>query len=190
MVSTGDSLGEPHEDGPPHRATVVGTTTVEMVAIHDEDRGLFHAAEHELVLAPGLSRLLLMTPPYTRDAYTVDHLLRLARSVEFFKQFSDAVVRSLCQSMTLARYSPGDVVFKQGNPGETFYVILTGSARVIVKPRHPGATRSTNAEQPSTARTMVRVKTEYKLSLSSENLTPHGELVGTMCTLSSPCCTL
>lgn len=183
ILSCGDTIGEPHEDGPPYRATAVATTMVEMVKIQEQDRGLFHAAGHELVLAPGLSRLLLLTPTHNRDAYTVEHLARLARSVEVFKQFAPGVIRNLCQVMTLSQYSPGEIIFKQGSVGTAFYVILTGSVRVVVRsPEKDAATSWAGKKSAAGPRLRGFVRAPADAGGASPR-TLHGTVVGTMCTL-------
>ena len=173
----------------------MATTMVEMVVVKDQDRGLFHVAEHDPVLAPGLSRLLLATPTHTRDANTVDHLARLARSVEFFRQFPDHIVRGLCQVMTLQRKTAGQVVFRQGAPGDAFYVILTGCVRVVVDPRHggmglkrpeAGAEGRMKLAAKTDVRPMVRIdsfiRNNEKLSGGPRRGSQFGRVVGTMCT--------
>jgi len=182
VLGIGDSIGTPSVEPDPHAFTVVATTAIELIVVEDEDRGLFRAAENDLVLAPSLSRLLLRTPTQHRDKYTVDHLTRLARSVAFFRQLQPDVVRSLAQVMTLRLVQAGDVIFKQGDVGDAFFVILTGSVRVVVDPKfgHLAASNTTTGGSlPSSARPMYRLKDTDE---ASDQVSKFGQVVGTMCT--------
>ena len=194
VLSASDSIGEATQDGPPHANSVVATTTVELVTVQDHDRALFHAAERELVLAPGLSRLLLSTPNHTRDAYTISHIARLLRGVEFCRQLPDRVLQGLCQVATLQRCSPGQVVFRQGDVGDKFYIILTGSVHVVIggsNPQPPNSDAPSDspavelppALQPS-ARPVVRVSSFQinKRPARQRRGSVNGTIVGTLCT--------
>jgi CRP-like cAMP-binding protein len=43
-------------------------------------------------------------------------------------------LRGLARQATLAEYSPGDIVIQKGEPGDSLYVILGGSAKARGKP--------------------------------------------------------
>jgi cGMP-dependent protein kinase 1 len=58
--------------------------------------------------------------------------LRILRSVKLFSNLSEQERRRLAQSFTLEKFVAGAIIVKEGNPGDTFYIIKEGSAKVSV----------------------------------------------------------
>jgi len=56
--------------------------------------------------------------------------LALLRQVSFFGPLPYAIVEHLASELQLATYEPGDVIIQDGEPGERFYMITDGRARV------------------------------------------------------------
>jgi MFS family permease len=56
--------------------------------------------------------------------------LALLRQVSFFGPLPFAIVEHLAGELRSATYEPGDVIIQDGEPGERFYVIVDGRARV------------------------------------------------------------
>ena len=54
-------------------------------------------------------------------------------SIPSFADFTDEQLTTLEQRATMATFNAGDVVFKQGQPGDVFYVINQGSADVLIQ---------------------------------------------------------
>jgi hypothetical protein len=56
--------------------------------------------------------------------------LALLRQVSFFGPLPVAIVEHLAGKLQSADYAPGDVIIEEGQPGELFYMIAEGRARV------------------------------------------------------------
>ena len=54
----------------------------------------------------------------------------LLRNVPFFSPLPYAITERLASELQSAAYEPGDVVIRQGEPGERFYVIAEGQVRI------------------------------------------------------------
>jgi MFS family permease len=55
--------------------------------------------------------------------------LALLRQVSFFRPLPFATVEHLASELQSATYQPGDVIIREGEPGERFYIIAEGRAR-------------------------------------------------------------
>jgi len=55
-------------------------------------------------------------------------------SVELFAGLDDAEREAIGRGMLLKTFSPNAVIFKQGDLGDAFYVIVSGTANVMVRP--------------------------------------------------------
>jgi hypothetical protein len=55
--------------------------------------------------------------------------LALLRQVSFFRPLPFAIVEHLASELQPATYEPGDVIIREGEPGERFYIIAAGQAR-------------------------------------------------------------
>jgi hypothetical protein len=55
--------------------------------------------------------------------------LALLRQVSFFHPLPFAIVEHLTSELQSATYEPGDVIIRDGEPGERFYIIAEGRAR-------------------------------------------------------------
>ena len=55
--------------------------------------------------------------------------LALLRQVPFFHPLPFAIVEHLASELQSATYQPGDVIIREGEPGELFYIIAEGQAR-------------------------------------------------------------
>jgi Cyclic nucleotide-binding domain len=55
----------------------------------------------------------------------------LLRKVSFFSDASDKLIEDLASSLTLRKYSSGEIVFSVGDVGDRFYLIKEGSVCVI-----------------------------------------------------------
>jgi cyclic nucleotide-binding protein len=60
----------------------------------------------------------------------------LLRQVSFFGPLPFAIVEHLASEMHSATFAPGDVIIREGEPGERFYMISEGRARVGKDGRH------------------------------------------------------
>ena len=55
--------------------------------------------------------------------------LALLRQVPFFRPLPFAIVEHLASELQSATYEPGDVIVREGEPGDRFYIIAAGRAR-------------------------------------------------------------
>ena len=60
-----------------------------------------------------------------------ERVLNALRSVDAFASLSDPMIHKLRDLMTLGPFNAGEVVFEQGDEGDTFYVLLSGEAQVV-----------------------------------------------------------
>lgn len=57
----------------------------------------------------------------------------LRNEIPFFKDFTDQEFDDLLKKSTYSTFEPGSIIMKQGMPGETFYVIDSGTVEILVK---------------------------------------------------------
>ena len=57
-------------------------------------------------------------------------LTRLLRGVRLFSSVSPALIRALLSESTLCFFESGEAVFREGDPGDAFYLVCTGSVVV------------------------------------------------------------
>jgi len=60
----------------------------------------------------------------------------LLRQVTYFENFTDLEVRQLIEVGYRKRLRASDILFREGEPGNAFYIILTGSVEVFVEKIH------------------------------------------------------
>lgn len=59
--------------------------------------------------------------------------LAVMERVPFFQGLTKPQLENICDLSKEVRFMPDAVVVKEGDPGETFYVVLEGEAKVTVK---------------------------------------------------------
>jgi CRP-like cAMP-binding protein len=64
---------------------------------------------------------------------------RVLGSIEMFRMLSSSQVSLLIDSFTEQRYTAGDTVIRQGDDGDTFYIIKSGQVRVSVRATDGGS---------------------------------------------------
>src|SRR5215831_4091379 len=77
--------------------------------------------------------VVLSVPSLTAIDHTISAPgpdLALLRQVSFFGPLPFAIVEHLASELRSATYEPGDVIIQDGQPGERFYMIADGRARV------------------------------------------------------------
>jgi cAMP-dependent protein kinase regulator len=60
-------------------------------------------------------------------------ILRVLRKVELLKSLNTVQLQRLVDLMSEVQYQTGDMIIKQGDPGETFYVIVSGTCSVTIQ---------------------------------------------------------
>ena len=71
-----------------------------------------------------------------------DEKVRLVSRVPLFEACSQAELARIASIAVQVELPKGEVVFREGEPGEDFYVFVKGSADVRVKKRHIRALRA------------------------------------------------
>lgn len=71
-------------------------------------------------------------PPESRTLREIGDLQELVRHVEFFKALEPVVREEMCRVMEIQYFTSGEIVFRKGDPGKYFYVILRGSVSIHV----------------------------------------------------------
>ncbi|KAJ3208612.1 hypothetical protein HDU67_006625 [Dinochytrium kinnereticum] len=74
----------------------------------------------------------LLRAPYDRTHQELRNLFRLLRQLKAFEKLSDFILGELCRVIKGSRYEANRVVFKQGDPGTAWFVILSGSVSVQI----------------------------------------------------------
>lgn len=57
----------------------------------------------------------------------------LLKSIEFFKPFGVGELDEMLESSVVKKYETRDIIIKENHEADTFYVILSGKARVLKK---------------------------------------------------------
>lgn len=60
-------------------------------------------------------------------------LARMLRKIEFFAPLTIGQIEKILPFILLMRYDAGEAVFKQGEPGDAFYIIYKGRVGVSIK---------------------------------------------------------
>ena len=76
----------------------------------------------------------LAKQPLQRTGADLDELLEWVLSVRFFRDNarSSFMRREICRCLRLQRVAAGAVICNQGDPGDAFFVIITGSIKITV----------------------------------------------------------
>lgn len=83
-----------------------------------------------------LRREALLKPPARRTEADVVQLETVLSRVKFVRELTMKTRMDLCKLTGYARHGAGETLFRQGDPGEFFYVVLSGSVDVFI--RDPG----------------------------------------------------
>ncbi len=66
-------------------------------------------------------------------AAEVGVLARMLRGIEFFAPLTMAQIEKVLPYILLQAYEPGEVVFKQGQVGDAFYIVYSGRVEIKVR---------------------------------------------------------
>jgi CRP-like cAMP-binding protein len=76
---------------------------------------------------------VLHTPTRQRTQEQVELLFNFLRNEEFFKHLQlDGMRQQCCKAMMMQRVGAGEILFSQGDRGETFHIIIRGAVRVVI----------------------------------------------------------
>ena len=136
LLHSGDSFGEQIILGAKYRtATVVAREDCLMLALEEKDFprfkqifgkgvGFFHPER--------LKRLLYKTGSM-RSLEDLEQLVNLTKSNPFFRRLEPKVRYEICKKCTAIRLADDELVVEQGELGDAFYIILSGSVSVHIQ---------------------------------------------------------
>ena len=75
-------------------------------------------------------------PAGRRTPSESDNIVKLLASVPLFKRLTAPRLRELSAELTVSRFEENDIVIYENDPGESFYVILSGSFKIITGGRY------------------------------------------------------
>jgi CRP/FNR family cyclic AMP-dependent transcriptional regulator len=81
-----------------------------------------------------LSAIQLLPGPGEWNDTTLSDWAEVLATFPLFSGIGKRRLRQLVRRATFAEYAPGDFVIQKGEPGNSLYVILSGSARVLGRP--------------------------------------------------------
>ena len=112
---------------------------------------------------------LMQIPTHKRQQKDIQHIARLTKVVKFFNDYDESVHEACCHLMKYAEYPTGAYIFKKGNPGDSFCIIIKGRVGVLI----PSTTLSTptmnNIKRRST-RDNTSIPTARKILSFTRNL--------------------
>ncbi|UPR01787.1 cAMP-dependent protein kinase [Chloropicon primus] len=91
------------------------------------------AREAEKAIAPFLE--VLAKESWERDEKDVDLLYSFVKKMKFFTELEENLSRDLCKMFKLEEYDEDEIVVRQGDEGDSFYIILYGSVSIWLEPK-------------------------------------------------------
>ena len=91
------------------------------------------ARKAEKDIAPFLA--VLAKESWERDEKDVDLLYSFVRKIKFFTELEENMSRDLCKMFKLEEYDEDEIVVRQGDEGDSFYIILYGSVSIWLEPK-------------------------------------------------------
>eukprot|EP00927_Polykrikos_kofoidii_P043783 TRINITY_DN37879_c0_g1_i1.p1 TRINITY_DN37879_c0_g1~~TRINITY_DN37879_c0_g1_i1.p1 ORF type:complete len:1397 (-),score=198.30 TRINITY_DN37879_c0_g1_i1:115-4281(-) len=76
---------------------------------------------------------ILSKASHERSIAELQKLVAVFTAIPFFQNLDPDVQMQVCKALRLVRFGAGEVVFKEGAPGDEMYVILSGSVSVRVR---------------------------------------------------------
>ena len=123
-IGRGATVGEPVLDVVEVRSasSVISESMCSLIAI---DRKRLTVCRQSALAA-------LQRPHGERGAEDVQNILTAIRAISFFRQLTFEAQATLASTVGLLRVNHGDVICRQGDEGNTMYVLLTGAVEVRV----------------------------------------------------------
>jgi len=76
---------------------------------------------------------ILAKPPNRRSPEDLNKLVTSFKEVAVFKTLEHAVRTQVCRGLVLEHFPTDTTIFKEGDPGDKFYIILSGSVGIFIK---------------------------------------------------------
>ena len=84
-------------------------------------------------LVPVILLVLVLVGAWIGVRWAFSEELKGLRSTALFSGLSTTQLRSILRSMVPIEFSPGATIVKEGDAGDSFYLIREGHARLLVK---------------------------------------------------------
>src|SRR5438105_3591435 len=88
-------------------------------------------------LVPVILLVLVLAGAWIGIRWAFSEELNALRSTALFSGLSTTQLRSILRSMVPIEFSPGATIVKEGDAGDSFYLIREGQARLLVKGEDP-----------------------------------------------------
>ena len=89
-------------------------------------------ANTKLHFNPAQARKAMEKQRQDRTAKDIELVSKLAADLSFFSQLPMKIIRRCAGCMCLKTFKPNEVVFEQGDPGDAFFVVLSGCLELHV----------------------------------------------------------
>lgn len=76
---------------------------------------------------------ILQRPPHRRSAEELRRLVTAFRDLAFFKELEPQLRTQICKHLKYEQLQVDQFVFREGEPGDKFYIILSGSVGIYVR---------------------------------------------------------
>ena len=116
-------------DAPRRTATVISREPSEFLII---DNTTFDKLLKDAMInfEPELARRVLSKVSSKRSKDDVKILKDLLHTIEFFKEMPTNILTKLCKCIKLRAFEKGDFVYRQGEPADCMYVVLSGKVSI------------------------------------------------------------
>ncbi|KAJ3242346.1 hypothetical protein HDU81_005099 [Chytriomyces hyalinus] len=74
----------------------------------------------------------LLKCPYERSTEELHQLFQFTREMPAFKQFNDLYLQEVCKVITYERFEREEYIFRQGDEGSAWYILISGAVSVLV----------------------------------------------------------
>ncbi|KAL3928056.1 MAG: hypothetical protein SGBAC_012812, partial [Bacillariaceae sp.] len=86
------------------------------------------AAGEQTSVEPRVERTIV-----NNELISTEHMDFLRNDLPFFQELTDDEFETMMQQARLLTFDPGDVIMKQGMPGDMFYVLKSGSVEMSIE---------------------------------------------------------
>ena len=133
VLQAGDTFGEKAllNAGENLRYTsAVASRNSELLVLNRKDFSRYMAGMEDVIFANEVAARLLKIPPEERTALQLEKLGELLKTNSFFKEQTPKLRREICRVAQFRSVPKESVVVRQGDAGDSFYVILRGTLSV------------------------------------------------------------
>ena len=133
VLHAGDTFGEKallSQEQNVRYTSAVASKTTELLMLNKKDFSRYMGGMEDVVFAHEVAAGLLKIPPAERTAQHLEKLGEMLKSNSFFQEQPPKIRREICRVAQFRAVPKDSVVVKQGDVGDSFYVILRGTLSV------------------------------------------------------------